>query len=447
MMSPMPMRADQNAALAGLLDELGWKHGQFARAINSAGTRAGLRLKYDESSVSHWLNDGTLPRRKTQDLILVVLARGLGRPVTAVEAGFATTSAVVADADTLTGLAELGRADMDPSRRALMGVAGLYAATMAIPGWQEATSRFKLIRANPHTRIGMREVEAVAAMTEQVSALDDQFGGRFARPMAAAFLVNTIVPYLHAEATDEVRTAMLSAASDHCYLTGYMAMDERLDGLADRYYAKALELAAAAGDRLTFCTTLRGMSVMHGDLGDGATALRLADDASSASPQASPRMRAFLAGQQAHAAAIVGDRAVALQRIGEAESSMEKAESQAKAFGSYDPSALNYHISQVRYELGDLNGSIRSMEESHRLREPIFRRTRVRYGAMLAERQFEAGRIEEACVAWHRALDDFPLVQSARCHDRIDAMLAMTGPFHRNTHVRELRQRATEQAR
>nr|WP_232794884.1 tetratricopeptide repeat protein [Kitasatospora sp. NRRL B-11411] len=433
--------------MAGLLDELGWKHSQFARAINSAGTRGGMRLRYDESSVSHWLNDGTVPRRKTRDLILVVLGRALGRPVTAADAGFASTAVAGAEPDTLTGLAELGRADMDPSRRAVLGAASLYSAAVAIPGWQDAVGRFKAIRTNPHARIGMREVEAVAAMTEQVSSLDDQFGGRFARPMAAAFLVNTIVPCLQAEATDEVRTAMLSAAADHCYLTGYMAMDERLDGLADQYYTKALELSAAAGDQLAFCTTLRGMSVMHGDLGNGTLSLRLADAASAASPHAGPRMRAFLAGQQAHAAAITGDRATALHQVAEAETAMEKAESQAKAFGSYDPSALHYHVSQVRYELGDLSGAIGSMQESHRIREPIYRRTRVRYGAMLAERKFEAGRIEEACADWHRVLDDYPMVQSARCQDRIDSMVTMTSPLQRNSHVRELRQRAAELSR
>ncbi|MGH3907577.1 MAG: hypothetical protein ACRDTE_25880 [Pseudonocardiaceae bacterium] len=81
---------------------------------------------------------------------------------------------------------------------------------------------------------------------------------------------------------------MLSAAADHCYLTGYMAMDERADGLAQRYYIKALELAGHANDHLTYCTTWRGMSVLAVDLRHTSDALRLADAASAAAPQADP---------------------------------------------------------------------------------------------------------------------------------------------------------------
>ncbi|MEV6735334.1 transcriptional regulator [Streptomyces sp. NPDC051364] len=279
-------------------------------------------------------------------------------------------------------------------------------------------------------------------MTEHISSLDDQFGGRATRPMAAAFLVNTIAPYLKAQASDPVRNAMLSAAADHCYLTGYMAMDEREDGLAQRYYLMALDLAGRAGDHLTYCTTLRGMSVHAVDLGHGAQALRRAESAGSASPQAGPRMVAFLVGQKAHAAAQTGDRAGALVKLRQAEAAMEKAESRAKAFGSYDPSSLSYHVAQVRYELGDVTGSIESLEEADRLREPVYRRTRVRYNSMLAERKLRVGRLEEACLSWHKVLDDYVQVKSGRCDDRIRYMVSALHPHKENPLARELNERA-----
>ncbi|GAA3370745.1 hypothetical protein GCM10020367_18590 [Streptomyces sannanensis] len=90
-------------------------------------------------------------------------------------------------------------------------------------------------------------------------------------------------------------------------------------GLAQRYYVKALELAGASEDHLTYCTTLRGMSVQAVDLRHGAKAMELGDAAAAASPKAGPRMLAFLAGQQAHAAAQTGDRMGALRYIREAE--------------------------------------------------------------------------------------------------------------------------------
>ncbi|MFE6713182.1 tetratricopeptide repeat protein [Streptomyces sp. NPDC057695] len=434
-----------NVALAALFEETGWSRGQFIRAIARVGAEVGVPFTYDESAVPHWLA-GSLPRKPVRPLVLEALARRLGRPVSAYAAGFAHSPGVSDDEpDTLVGLLDLGSADMDPSRRTVLG-AGVFSAAAAIPGWPDVRDRLERVHADPHTRIGHAEVEAIIAMTEHISEMDDKFGGRMARPIAAAFLVNTIVPALRATASEGVQNALRSAAADHCYLTGYMAMDERKDGLAQQYYTKALELAGSAGDHLTYCTTLRGMSVQAVDLGHGPLALRLADAAAAASPQAGPRMVAFLVGQQAHAAAQTGDRTGALLRIQEAERAMGKAESRAKAFGSYDPSALNYHVGQVRYELGDVVGSIESMELADRLREPVFRRTRVRYNAMVAERKLEVGRLEEACVDWGRVLDDYPHVQSGRCDDRVRTMLSVLRPHRGNRHAREVVERARSMA-
>jgi tetratricopeptide (TPR) repeat protein len=117
------------------------------------------------------------------------------------------------------------------------------------------------------------------------------------------------------------------------------------------------------------------MSVQAVDLRHTSDALRLADAAASAVPQAGPRMLAFLTGQQAHAAAQAGDRNQALARLREAETAMDRAGSQGKTFGSYDPSSLQYHIAQVRYELGDRQASIDALQQAGRLRGPAYRRT------------------------------------------------------------------------
>ncbi|MFB7470326.1 tetratricopeptide repeat protein [Kitasatospora sp. NPDC056184] len=431
-----------NQKLAHLLMECRWKsNGEFARSVNRVGTEAGFRLRYDESAVSHWLA-GTRPMAKYRQVVVEVLSRRLGRVVTAFEAGFVDQpDEQEQSVDMMKGLLDLGSADMDPSRRGVLA-AGLYSVALAVPGWPDVVGRFERLRADPHSRIGMGEVESVVAMTERISEIDDQFGGRTARPMAAAFMVNNIVPYLRATASDGVRKAMLSAAADHLYLTGYMAVDERLDALGQHYYTKALELALAAGDHLTYCTTLRGMSVQAVDLGHGSQAVRLAEAASSASPQAGPRMRAFLAGQQAHALARTGDRAGALAMLRAAETAMEQAESRAKAHGSYDPASLAYHVAQVNHELGDREGAIRALQRSERIRPAVYRRARVRHRAMLAEWQVEVGRLEEGVRNRHLALDDYPQVRSGRADDRFRAMIAATGPHGRSVRVRELLERA-----
>ncbi|MFK0101627.1 tetratricopeptide repeat protein [Streptomyces sp. NPDC091040] len=434
-------KREPNRALGRLLTESRWTHRQFARAVNRVGTEMGTPLRYDESAVSHWLG-GTVPRGAVRVCVLEALSRRLGRPVTHAEAGLPVPREhSPTAADTVEGLIDLGRHDMDPSRRSVLG-AGLFSVALTIPGWPDVIGRAEAVQSGRARRIGMNEVDMVIAMTERVSELDDQFGGRHARPMAASFMVNTVASYLRADAPDDVRKAMLSAASDLLYLTGYMAVDEGLHGLAQRYYVKALELAGTAEDHLTYCTTLRGMSVQAIDLRHGGKAMELADAAAAASPKAGPRMLAFLAGQQAHAAAQTGDRTRALRYIREAETAMDRAESRGKAFGSYDPASLNYHISQVRYELGDVSGAIEAMQQSDKVRYSVYRRARVRHRAMLAERQLEVGHLEAACDTWHQALDDYPMVQSGRADDRVRTMFGLLRPHLKNASARDLYDRA-----
>ncbi|MEU5639798.1 tetratricopeptide repeat protein [Streptomyces milbemycinicus] len=430
-----------NRSLERLYRETGWTLRQLAQAVNRLGTERGTPLKYREPSVHQWLQ-GHLPKEEIRPLVLEALARRLGRPITHAEAGFpAPATQSNACPSTVEGLVDLGRQDMDPSRRSVLGVS-LFSVAVTIPDWPDVVGRMEAVQTGRVRQIGMQDVDTVIAMTERLSELDDQFGGRHARPMAAAFLVNTVAPYLRADAPEAARKAMMTAASDLCYLTGYMAVDEGLHGLGQQYYLKALELAGASEDHLTYCTTLRGMSVQAVDLGHGREAMRLADAAASASPAAGPRMRAFLAGQQAHAAAQLGDRTNARVYFRQAEVAMEKAESRVTAFGSYDPAALYYHMGRMRHELGDVPGAVAAMQESDRLCYDVYRRTRVRKRAMLAELQLEMGHLEAACSNWHDALDEYPLVQSGRIDERMRRMVKMVRPHLKNSAARALHERA-----
>lgn len=432
---------EPNTDLERLFRETGWTLRQFAQGVNRVGTERGTPLNYREPSVHQWLK-GHMPKEAVRPLVLEALSRRLHRPVTHAQAGFPTPQDQSnAHPSTVEGLIDLGRNDMDPSRRSVLG-AGLFSVALTVPNWLDVVGRMEAVRKGRTRRVGMSEVDMVIAMTERVSDLDDQFGGRHARPMAAAFLVNTVAPYLRADAPDHVRKAMMAAASDLCYLTGYMAVDEGVHGLAQQYYLKALELAGASEDHLTYCTTLRGMSVQAVDLGHGREAMRLADAAAAASPVAGPRMRAFLAGQQAHAAAQIGDRDKALMYLREAEVAMDKAESREKAFGSYDPAALSYHTSQVRYELGDMPGAVEAMQQNDKLLPDVYRRSRVKDRGILAERQLSIGHLEAACATWNLALDDYPLVQSGRVDERVRNMFKLIRPQLGNPTARELYERA-----
>ncbi|MYY10978.1 transcriptional regulator [Streptomyces sp. SID4919] len=335
---------------------------------------------------------------------------------------------------------------MNPSRRTIVNAA-LFSTALALPDRDNIVGRMESVRTGSASRFGSAEVDMVIAMTERLSELDDQFGGRHARPMAAAFLVNTVAPYLRADAPEEVRKSMMSAAAFHCYLTGWMAVDEGLHGLAQRYYVKGLELAGASADRMTYCHILRGMSGQAVDLGHGVPATRLANAAAAVSPSAEPRMKAFMAGQQAHSFAMAGERANALRSLQEAEKAISKAESQAGTFGGYSPATLAYHDAQVRYGLGDVPGSVASLKLHFRLRDSTDSQvSALRFGSMLAERQLEMGHLEAACKTWDHVLDQYPSMNSDRVDRHVRSIAPLLHPYRANATAQETWERARQAA-
>lgn len=437
-----------NPALNELLEQARWTRTQLAQQVNRLGPQAGLDLTYDRTAVAHWIA-GTPPKPEVRPLILEALSARLGRPVTHAEAGL--PSALSGDGspsvDTVEELIDLGRADMDPSRRGLLA-ATLFSAALSVPAFQ-ATARAAGDPVTPGkatTRIGASQVASVRSMTERIADILDEFGAGHARPMAAAFLVNTVGPWLRAQASEPVKRDMLAAASDLTYLTGWMAMYEKAHGLGQTYYVKALKLADEAGDHVTYCRTLRGMSLQASNLGHGRMSLELADSAAEAAPSAGPRLVAFLRGQQAHAASMVGDRHQAHTRLREAETALSKADNRRDAIGGYDQTAYLFHVSHVLVEEGDLPGSIKAMQQSIKVQPAQERQGRVHAYAVLAQRQLRYGYVEAACDSWARFMDEYEHVSSVRGDDHFVTMRTDLAPYARTRAVRELSGRVREVA-
>ncbi|MFE6656382.1 hypothetical protein ACFVLG_30425 [Streptomyces rochei] len=438
-------RRTPNAALAALMQTAGVENGQLAHRVNAIGRELGLSLSYDKTSVSHWLA-GTVPKPEARPAITEAFSRLLGRPVTCAEIGWQVEAGPeVAGADTVAGVVDLSRADMDPSRRGVLRT-GMYAAALAVPRFEDVSGRLESVTAGRTVRIGRSDVATVRTMTDKVADILDQVGAGHARPMAAAFLVNTAGPYLRAAGSEETRRDMRAAVADFVYLTGWMAMYEDQQGLGQRYYLRALELAGAAEDHVTYCRTLRGMSLQATHLGHGRKGLELADAAAEAAPAAGPRLRAFLRGQQAAAAAMTGARTTALARLREAEAALSRADDRRDAVGGYDQAALYFHEAHVRWHLGDQAASVTALERSNAARSPLERQGRLHCLGVTAERQYRMRHIEAACRTWHEFLDHHITVSSARGDEHLKTMLRAL-PTHRAVAgVAELEERARQVA-
>ncbi|GFE22814.1 MULTISPECIES: hypothetical protein [Streptomyces] len=440
-----PRSRTPNLALAGLMREGGIGNAQLARAVNRAAAELGVTLHYDKSSVSHWLK-GSVPKKEARDAVAEALSRLLKRPVSPVDAGLGAGTDPDEPADIAAGVMDLGRADMDPSRRAVLG-AGLYSAALVVPGFDAVAGRAEATPAGRTVRIGMGDIETVRKMTENIADILDDLGGAHARPMAAAFLVNTVGPYLKADGTEEARKAMRSAAADLVYLTGWMAMYEREHRIGQRYYVKALKLAGAAEDHLTYCRTLRGMALQASHLGHGAKSLELADSAAEAAPVAGPRLTAFLRGQQAHGAAMVQDRRQAFTRLRETEEALSQADGRNDHIGGYDRAAYEFHVAHVLWELGDRSESVRALRRSNRFRPSAERQGRLHTNGLLARRLLAMRHVEESCEAWDRFLDDYTGTSGARGDEHFATLRDGLRPYRQLPAVRQLSERAQEVAR
>lgn len=430
-----------NAALAALMQSNGIKNAQLASQVNAVGRELGLRLHYDKTSVSHWLA-GSTPKAESRPAVTEALSRLLQRPVTCEEIGWPAEAETTAEPDIVTGVIDLSRTDMDPSRRGVLRT-GMYAAALAVPRFDDVSGRMDSVTAGRTVHIGQSDVETVRTMTDKIADILDQVGAGHARPMAAAFLVNTASPYLRASGKDRVTRDMRAAVADLVYLMGWMAMYENQQGLGQKYYLKALELAGAANDHVTYCRTLRGMSLQASHLGHGPKALELADAAAEAAPAAGPRLVAFLRGQQAAAAAMTGaDRHTALTRLRETETALSRADDRRDAVGGYDKAAYYFHEAHVRWHLGDQLGSIASLDRSNQARDPLERQGRLHCLGVTAERQFRMRHIEAACQTWNDFLNHHVTLSSARGDEHLKTMLKALPAYRSVAGVRDLEERA-----
>ncbi|MFE0790429.1 hypothetical protein, partial [Streptomyces mutabilis] len=434
-----------NTALAALMQAGGIGNAQLARRVNATGRELGVRLHYDKSTVSHWLA-GSVPKPEARPVIAEALSRLTGRPVTCAEIGWQVEGGPEgAGADTVAGVVDLSRADMDPTRRGVLRT-GMYAAALAVPRFEDVSGRLESVTAGRTVRIGRSDVATVRTMTDKIADILDQVGAGHARPMAAAWLVNSAGPYLRASGSEETRRDMRAAVADFVYLTGWMAMYENQQGLGQRYYLRALELAGAAEDHVTYCRTLRGMSLQATHLGHGKKGLELADAAAEAAPAAGPRLQAFLRGQQAAAAAMSGARTTALTRLRQAEAALSRADDRRDAVGGYDQAAYYFHEAHVRWHLGDQAASVTALERSNAARSPLERQGRLHCLGVTAERQYRMRHIEAACRTWHAFLDHHITLSSARGDEHLKTMLRAL-PAHRTVAgVTELEDRARQVA-
>ncbi|MFD8026399.1 hypothetical protein ACFV6G_39030 [Streptomyces lavendulae] len=413
-----------NGRLRTLLTDARWSGQDFARAVNGVAAENGLTLRYDRTSVSHWLS-GTRPSAHVVALAAEALSRRTGRRISPADTGLARTAppGTPDTADGTTGGAPDAPYGAGP--RAAPAPAGLAEGPFGeVPvysrDWRpdgEPPAGPPAPRAAPGSRLGHHHVASAEALLPVFREADMTYGGGRVRPALTAYLTTTVVPWLSADAPPAVRHRLLAAAARLAYTAGFLCFDGNEQGLAQAYYRAALRLGREAGDPRCHAPALRAMSVQAHHLGHRKQAWELAEAAARHAPRLPPVQAAFVTGQLAVAEAACGDRRAALTQLGRAERLLERATGRCAPIGDYHRAAYHHQQSEVLAALGDAAGAVAALAASLRHRPPAERRARAVTSARLAELHLDGGHLERACAVWHELLDTVGPLESARVTD------------------------------
>ncbi|WP_327406233.1 hypothetical protein OG194_43480 [Streptomyces sp. NBC_01288] len=372
-----------NTRLRALIEETDWTQGGLARAVNAVAAEAGLVLRYDRTTVSHWLT-GSRPMPRVQPFACEALGRRCGRVITAEEAGFAGQVAV--------GPVQLAPADAN-------GLVGLLHALSGPIPYRPARTR-PVSRASGTGRGTAAVVGVVRAPCARNSAslfftrtLQAQ-GGGFARGTLRTYLTEAVAGQLRS-VRGELRRERYAEASQLTLVLGRMYADDLRNGEAQHCYLAARDLAITAGNRELTVIALRTLSVQAYGLGHP----RIADEVARAAVRiahAAPRaVRAFAQAQLAVTAASCGERTDALRALSEAESGVGPEEAGRHPFESYARADLEFQRGEALLALREPAEAVPAFEYALAARALDDRRGAALTRLRLADVLLRLGRVDE----------------------------------------------------
>lgn len=413
----------RNQALADLIQEAGYTYDSLARAIVRVAAENGDRsLRTNRSAVGAWVR-GVPPSGATPTYVAEALSRQLGRAVSPADAGFGDNGHVpeAFDPDPLA-LSNLGRLELSKPvvRRSVMFSAALLPLAAGWLGEAEARGR-KAAQAGSTVMVGKAEVAAVRQITAAFHATDEMVGGGHGRDAVVQYLVSDVAAYLRGKfRSASVRADMFGAAAELAYLAGWKGHDMQMEGLAQRYYAHALQLAHESGRSDHSAWVLRILAHQALDLGRPQECVALSRKAWSITRgKVSPAEESLYAITAARALGAVGESRRASTTVHAAERLLDvEGSDPLSSWASMTGPAratVASHTAKTWTSLGRHGDAARIYDQAARMRDPSgHRRVRALDFAQTAEAQAAQGHAEEACESWSWAFDNMAGVSSAR---------------------------------
>lgn len=440
----MPRRREHNAQLADLLTESGTTAAELARSVNRLAAAEGLSLRYDRTTVAHWLT-GSRPRGLVPQLVAEVLSRRTGRLVGVNETGLGDRSAETEltspddgeQEDVVGDLITLARSDAHPALRA-RATTSIFRSRPVPPENTEPVST-GVRRRVTSTEAGQAGIDRARFMLSQFTGNWYRYGGRHARSALASYIGDDVAQQLALPASPDTRRELLTTTAQLTHVLAEMSADDGQQGLAQHYYTLALGIASEIGDRSLRAVTLRAMSVQALRMEAFRYAAVLADAAvSSAEGAENGDLQAFVLVQRAHVRAKAGQHRSARLDIEASEECHGRVDSGEGPFSRYPETGLAYRKGLALHHIGDLEAALAALGFAAEDRPPHEFRLKALSEARLAWVLLEQGRVDEACVHGRLFIQVYSMAHSRRCELMLHALQARLTPFRRIPEVASL---------
>ena len=201
------------------------------------------------------------------------------------------------------------------------------------------------------------DVEAVAETTKAFRDLDNMFGGAHAHKLAAGYLDSSVTLMLRTGTyTEQTGHQLFTVASQLAHLAAWTAYDMADHKHAEVYFARALELASAAGDHAFTGEILAARSHRAIHLGSPHRAVELARASRHIAARAGvPALLAEAHELEANGHALLGDSRACAASLRESESAFSRSipEDVPRWLRYFDRAYLAARFAHTLRDLGD----------------------------------------------------------------------------------------------
>ncbi|MEU7489083.1 helix-turn-helix transcriptional regulator [Streptomyces sp. NPDC042319] len=244
---------------------------------------------------------------------------------------------------------------------------------------------------------------------------------------------------LSAHADARTRQELLALGSRYAEYVGWLVQETGDEQAALWWTQRAVDLAAAGGDRALagYALVRRALVTMYQD--DAEQTVALAQRAQSDSLP--PRIRGLAAQREAQGHALAGDRDACLRALDKARSLLARQEGDADApvIGSMHlPDSVGMVTGWCLFDLGRPQESAVELDRQLARVSPDAVRTQVRYGVRRALAYAADGEIDHACELTEPLLDGVTAVRSATVTIDLRRLARVLSRYSDHTAVRRL---------